>query len=62
MLLEDNLRIAAFPHRRDINRNVIVGEIQDLIYSFFPKLYERRKQRGELLSGGNSRCWWSDGH
>ena len=52
LTVQDNLRIAAFPHRRDINRNSIAGEILDLIYGLFPRLYERRKQRGELLSGG----------
>jgi branched-chain amino acid transport system ATP-binding protein len=52
LTVQDNLQIAAFPHRRDINRNSVVGEILDTVYSLFPKLYERRKQRGELLSGG----------
>jgi branched-chain amino acid transport system ATP-binding protein len=48
----ENLRIASFPHRRDINRETIIGENLDLVYGLFPRLYERRKQRGELLSGG----------
>ncbi|MDR2631881.1 MAG: ABC transporter ATP-binding protein [Spirochaetaceae bacterium] len=48
----ENLQIASFPHRRDINRANIIGENLDLVYSLFPRLYERRKQRGELLSGG----------
>jgi branched-chain amino acid transport system ATP-binding protein len=30
----------------------VVGEILEMVYSLFPRLYERRKQRGELLSGG----------
>jgi branched-chain amino acid transport system ATP-binding protein len=50
--VQENLRIAAYPHRRDLNRAVITGEILDLVYGLFPRLYERRKQRGELLSGG----------
>ncbi|MDR3115436.1 MAG: ABC transporter ATP-binding protein [Treponema sp.] len=50
--VEENLQIAAYPHRRDINRAVITGEILELVYTLFPRLYERRKQRGELLSGG----------
>jgi branched-chain amino acid transport system ATP-binding protein len=48
----ENLHIASFPHRRDINRETIIGENLDLVYGLFPRLYERRKQRGELLSGG----------
>ncbi|MDR0624261.1 MAG: ABC transporter ATP-binding protein [Treponema sp.] len=48
----ENLHIASFPHRRDLNRANIIGENLDLVYGLFPRLYERRKQRGELLSGG----------
>ncbi|MFP3040726.1 ABC transporter ATP-binding protein [Treponema primitia] len=50
--VQDNLQIAAFPHRKDINKNIITGEILETVYGLFPQLYERRKQRGELLSGG----------
>jgi branched-chain amino acid transport system ATP-binding protein len=50
--VQENLQIAAFPHRHDINRNIIPEEIQDMVYELFPQLKERRKQRGELLSGG----------
>ncbi|WP_010263539.1 ABC transporter ATP-binding protein [Treponema primitia] len=50
--VQDNLQIAAFPHRKDINKNIITGEILETVYGLFPRLYERRKQRGELLSGG----------
>jgi branched-chain amino acid transport system ATP-binding protein len=52
LTVQDNLQIAAFPHRKEVNKNIIVGEILDLVYGLFPRLYERRKQRGELLSGG----------
>ncbi|MDR0722324.1 MAG: ABC transporter ATP-binding protein [Treponema sp.] len=52
LTVEENLQIATYPHRRDINRAVITGEILELVYTLFPRLYERRKQRGELLSGG----------
>jgi branched-chain amino acid transport system ATP-binding protein len=52
LTVQDNLQIAAFPHRRDVNRNIVTGEILDTVYGLFPRLYERRKQRGELLSGG----------
>jgi branched-chain amino acid transport system ATP-binding protein len=48
----ENLQIAAYPHRKDLNRATVVGEILEQVYSLFPRLYERRKQRGELLSGG----------
>ncbi|MDR0449798.1 MAG: ABC transporter ATP-binding protein [Treponema sp.] len=50
--VQENLRIAAFPHRRDPNRRLIAAEIQSMVYELFPQLWERRKQRGELLSGG----------
>ncbi|MHB9292010.1 branched-chain amino acid transport system ATP-binding protein [Hollandina sp. SP2] len=52
LTVEENLQIATYPHRGDINRAVITGEILELVYTLFPRLYERRKQRGELLSGG----------
>lgn len=48
----ENLQIAAFSHRKDLNRADITGEILEMVFSLFPQLYERRKQRGELLSGG----------
>jgi branched-chain amino acid transport system ATP-binding protein len=52
LTVQENLQLASFPHRRDINRAVITGEILDLVYELFPRLKERRTQRGELLSGG----------
>jgi branched-chain amino acid transport system ATP-binding protein len=52
LTVEENLKIAAYPHRRDINRAVIMAENMDMVYELFPRLRERRKQRGELLSGG----------
>jgi branched-chain amino acid transport system ATP-binding protein len=52
LTVQENLQIAAFPHRGDVNRNIIAGEIRDMVYELFPQLQERRKQRGELLSGG----------
>jgi branched-chain amino acid transport system ATP-binding protein len=52
LTVEENLKIAAYPHRRDINRAVIIAENMDMVYELFPRLRERRKQRGELLSGG----------
>ncbi|MDR1948343.1 MAG: ABC transporter ATP-binding protein [Spirochaetaceae bacterium] len=50
--VQENLSIAAYAHRRDINRAVVVGEGLAMVYDLFPRLYERRRQRGELLSGG----------
>ncbi|MDR2193518.1 MAG: ABC transporter ATP-binding protein [Treponema sp.] len=52
LTVEENLQIATYAHRRDINKNALVSELGELVYTLFPRLYERRKQRGELLSGG----------
>ncbi|MDR3355582.1 MAG: ABC transporter ATP-binding protein [Spirochaetaceae bacterium] len=52
LTVEENLQIATYPYRNDINYNVISGEKKDLVYGLFPRLFERRKQRSELLSGG----------
>ncbi|MDR0707354.1 MAG: ABC transporter ATP-binding protein [Treponema sp.] len=52
LTVDENLQMATYAHRRDINRNVLISELSELIYTLFPRLYERRKQRGELLSGG----------
>jgi branched-chain amino acid transport system ATP-binding protein len=52
LTVHENLQIATFPHRHDINKNTIIGEIEDMVFDLFPQLADRRKQRGELLSGG----------
>ncbi|MDR2782883.1 MAG: ABC transporter ATP-binding protein [Treponema sp.] len=52
LTVDENLQMATYAHRRDINRNALISELSDLVYTLFPRLYERRKQRGELLSGG----------
>jgi branched-chain amino acid transport system ATP-binding protein len=52
LTVEENLKIAAYPNRKDVNRVVINAETVEMVYSLFPRLQERRKQRGELLSGG----------
>jgi branched-chain amino acid transport system ATP-binding protein len=52
LTVEENLRIASYPHRHDVNRNIITGEIEEMVFELFPQLADRRKQRGELLSGG----------
>ena len=49
LTVQENLTLATYA------RKVEVGEIQDtedLVYSLFPRLKERRKQRSESLSGG----------
>lgn len=45
--VEENLRIGAI--RR---KNKEADKAREHVYELFPKLYERRKQRGLLLSGG----------
>ncbi|MDR1142638.1 MAG: ABC transporter ATP-binding protein [Spirochaetaceae bacterium] len=50
--VQENLHLAAFPHRHDPRRAEIVEETQALVFELFPRLKERRRQRGELLSGG----------
>ncbi|MDR1787780.1 MAG: ABC transporter ATP-binding protein [Treponema sp.] len=52
LTVEENLRIAAYSHRKDPRRKELVAETQALVFGLFPRLAERRKQRGELLSGG----------
>jgi branched-chain amino acid transport system ATP-binding protein len=50
--VQENLHLAAFPHRNDPRKVEIVEETQALVFELFPRLKERRRQRGELLSGG----------
>ncbi|MDR2662617.1 MAG: ABC transporter ATP-binding protein [Treponema sp.] len=50
--VQENLHLAAFPHRHDPRQAEIVEETQALVFELFPRLKERRRQRGELLSGG----------
>jgi branched-chain amino acid transport system ATP-binding protein len=52
LTVRENLQLAAFPHRKDPRKADIITETQDLVFELFPRLKERRKQRGELLSGG----------
>ncbi|MDR0785903.1 MAG: ABC transporter ATP-binding protein [Treponema sp.] len=52
LTVQENLQIASYAHKKNKNRETIVGDLKDMVYSLFPRLYERRKQRGELLSGG----------
>ena len=46
--VQENLQIATYALDKDAN----VKEAYDKVYSLFPRLYERRKQRSESLSGG----------
>ncbi|MDR1362512.1 MAG: ABC transporter ATP-binding protein [Spirochaetaceae bacterium] len=50
--VEENLRIATYSYRKDVNYAAIIAEKKELVFSLFPRLFERRKQRSELLSGG----------
>jgi branched-chain amino acid transport system ATP-binding protein len=56
LTVEENLKIAAYPHRRArsgaAEKMRLIAETQRLVFDLFPRLEERRKQRGELLSGG----------
>jgi branched-chain amino acid transport system ATP-binding protein len=52
LTVEENLKIAAFPHRKNPDRAAIIAGTEALVFELFPRLAERRKQRGELLSGG----------
>ncbi len=47
--VRENLEMATYARRGD---ECALSEDYDLVYSLFPRLYERRKQRSELLSGG----------
>ena len=47
--VEENLRVAARPGRFDLAA----------VYELFPRLKERHRNRGDRLSGANSRCWRS---
>ncbi|MDR2517073.1 MAG: ABC transporter ATP-binding protein [Spirochaetaceae bacterium] len=52
LTVEENLKIAGFPRLKEANHAAVLAETAGLVYELFPRLYERRKQRGELLSGG----------
>ncbi|MFP4390505.1 MAG: ABC transporter ATP-binding protein, partial [Desulfococcaceae bacterium] len=48
LTVEENLKLATFA-RKDTNK---VSEDYERVYSLFPRLKERRRQRSESLSGG----------
>lgn len=47
--VEKNLEIGTFFRKREASRD---KELLDMVYSTFPRLYERRSQLGGTLSGG----------
>ena len=52
LTVEENLQMACYGRRKVPNHDMRSMELYDLVYDLFPRLYERRKQRSELLSGG----------
>jgi branched-chain amino acid transport system ATP-binding protein len=52
LTVEENLQIASYPHRKEVDREQSTLKARDMVFELFPRLEERRKQRGELLSGG----------
>jgi len=48
LTVNENLEIATYA----LDKGVDAKEAYDQVYSLFPRLYERRKQRSESLSGG----------
>jgi len=48
----ENLQMATYGRHKDPDHEAETSELFDLVYDLFPRLYERRKQRSELLSGG----------
>lgn len=47
--VEENLQIGTFFRKREKSRD---KELLDMVYETFPRLYERKKQLGGTLSGG----------
>jgi branched-chain amino acid transport system ATP-binding protein len=52
LTVEENLQMATYGRNKDATHEARTAELYDLIYDLFPRLYERHKQRSELLSGG----------
>ena len=52
LTVEENLQMACYGRRKDQLHDMRTMELFNLVYDLFPRLYERRKQRSELLSGG----------
>ena len=52
LTVEENLKMACYAREREKNSEMMINDQYALVYDLFPRLYERRKQRSELLSGG----------
>ena len=52
LTVEENLQMATYGRKNCPDRDSHSAGLYDLVYDLFPRLYERRKQRSELLSGG----------
>jgi len=52
LTVEENLQMACYARQLEKNSEMNINDQYDLVYDLFPRLYERRKQRSELLSGG----------
>ena len=49
LTVKENLEMATYARK---NETAEVSEAMELVFSLFPRLYERRRQRSESLSGG----------
>ena len=52
LTVEENLQMACYGRKNEDHHEMRTMELYELLYDLFPRLYERRKQRSELLSGG----------
>lgn len=52
LTVEENLQMACYARQKEKWNEMNIMQQYDLVYDLFPRLYERRKQRSELLSGG----------
>jgi len=53
MTVEENLLMGAYTKRA---REKALDTLE-WVYSLFPRLRERRRQKAGTMSGGGSRCW-----
>ncbi len=49
MTVEENLKLGAFCRKKDKQKEL---EVMEQVFSYFPRLKERRRQAGGTLSGG----------
>lgn len=52
LTVEENLQMACYGRHKESGHEMKDMELYDRVFDLFPRLYERRKQRSELLSGG----------